>query len=68
MKSDIHKCPICDGTGKLEAPRHADRTAHARKVMAQALYEQGYSLRQIAALCGWKSVRSAAVAVQDRGR
>lgn len=33
--------------------------------MALALRAQGYSLRQIAKLCGWKSVRSAANAVKN---
>jgi hypothetical protein len=62
-KPTPHTCPICKGTGRLEPPRHADRTAEARRVMARALHAEGYSLRQIAKLCGWKSVRSAAQAV-----
>jgi hypothetical protein len=60
-----HTCPICAGTGKIEPPRHADRTAHARKIMAKALHQQGYSLRQIARLCGWKSVRSVVLAIKE---
>jgi len=31
--------------------------------MAVTLHQHGYSLRQIARLCGWKSVRSAADAI-----
>lgn len=60
------KCPICEGRGEIEEPRHKDfdETA-ARRTMAKALHAEGYSLRQIMRLCGWKSVRSAALAVDE---
>lgn len=63
-----HTCPVCKGSGKIEAPRHdadVDEKRRAKIVMAKALRGEGYSLRQIARLVGWKSVRSAAVAVAD---
>lgn len=62
-----HVCPICKGAGRIEAPKHdADAERRARVVMARALHGEGYSLRQIAKLVGWKSVRSAALAVADQ--
>lgn len=61
------KCPICQGSGKVEDPRAKgmDETA-ARRVMARALRAEGYSLRQIMRLCGWKSVRSASLAMEEQ--
>lgn len=64
-----HPCPVCGGAGFLdEGPRHADRSAEAKQIMAKALRAKGYSLRQIANLVGWKSVRSAHVAVSPDKR
>ena len=64
MKHERTPCPACHGKGYLD-PRHADRTPEAKRIMARALHAQGYSLRQICQLVGWKSVRSAAMAVRD---
>lgn len=66
MSERIATCPICKGTGILELPhRHGDDERRAKQIMAQALHQNGYSLRQIMKLCGWKSVRSAALAVKS---
>ena len=56
MKKTV--CPICNGSGKTDAPFHADTSAEAKQIMARALSAKGYSMRQIAKLCGWKSVAS----------
>ena len=51
-------CPMCSGSGVIDGPKHADTTPHARRVMARALRKEGYTIRQIMRLCGWKSTRS----------
>lgn len=60
------KCPICKGRGELKEPRvrFKDKAAE-KKAMAKTLREAGYSLRQIQGFLGWKSVRSAADAVES---
>lgn len=65
MKS-TRKCPICNGDGRIELGIHADDSPRARRIMARALRAQGYSFRQIAKLCGWKSPRSAVMAVESK--
>mgnify|MGYP001613475395 CR=1 FL=1 len=60
-----HKCPICNGRGTLDAPRHGNDLA-GKKIMARALHQSGYSLRQIAALVGWKSPRSVVEALRSK--
>lgn len=60
------KCPICKGRGELPEPRqHGRDRADEKKKMAKTLRDAGYSLRQIQDFIGWKSVRSAAAAVDD---
>jgi DNA-binding transcriptional MerR regulator len=59
------KCPICKGCGELPEPNKIARDrAEEKQAMAKTLRDAGYSLRQIQEFIGWKSVRSAAAAVE----
>lgn len=49
-------CPICEGTGKLKAPK--DKRAPTNRIMAELLKEQGYTIRQIMEFLKYKSPRS----------
>ena len=60
------KCPVCKGEGTLPEPRKVARDRYTeRRKMAKILRDQGYSMRQIQEFCGWKSVRSVQVALED---
>jgi hypothetical protein len=56
------RCPICNGTGQIEPPANQYDEQAAKRIMARALRDHGYSFREIMRLCGWKSPRSAALA------
>ena len=56
-------CPICNGAGSLPVGFHDDDRPKARRIMAQALANKGYSYREIMRLCGWKSVGSVSEAL-----
>ncbi len=58
------RCPICNGSGKIEHPKHTDER-ETKKIMAKALAAHGYSYRQIANLVGWRSPRSVQLALKD---
>jgi hypothetical protein len=59
MAKHLTKCPICNGTGKVEDPKHMDvDVIQVKKEMALKLHEKGFSLRQIQKALGYKSVRS----------
>jgi hypothetical protein len=53
------RCPVCNGTGKLETPKHreADMVEVNQKI-AKDLVNRGYSYRQVMRALGYKSVRS----------
>jgi hypothetical protein len=53
------RCPVCNGTGKLEIPKHreADMVEVNQKI-AKDLVGRGYSYRQVMRVLGYKSVRS----------
>ena len=57
------KCPLCKGTGKAP-PKFAAKKfdASTKKRVAQIMHGDGYSYREIAKACGWKSPRSAYLA------
>jgi hypothetical protein len=57
-------CPVCKGSGHLEKGWHDINEAQAKAVMARALIKDGYSYREAARLCGFKSVRSVQIAVK----
>ncbi len=46
------KCPICKGKGELEKPKHQEVN---NKIMANLLYKEGYSMRQIMRFLDYKS-------------
>ena len=59
------KCPVCKGKGELPEPRSTQRDKTAeRQRMVRILRDAGYSIRQIAALIGYKSPRSVALALE----
>lgn len=58
------RCPICKGSGDIEEPSGRMDEAKARRVMAKALRAEGYTIRQIMRLIGWKSPRSVMVALE----
>jgi len=61
------RCPICNGSGVLDRPKHgAIDDAAAKRAMARALHEHGYSFRQVMRLVGWKSTRSVSQALGER--
>jgi hypothetical protein len=55
-------CPVCKGTGQLPHPKLGLRTDEgagvALSIMAKALREQKYSLREIGKFLGYNSPRS----------
>jgi AraC-like DNA-binding protein len=55
QKQDI-KCPVCNGVGKIEkAGKTVEARKRRRKDIAQKLRSEGYTIREIAALMGYKS-------------
>lgn len=68
MKKQFRKCPICRGYGHIVAPK-ASRMGmmKLKREAAKVLHEQGYGVRQIQWLLGYKSPRSAALLVKESG-
>lgn len=50
-------CPICNGTGKIDKPAMINQMQQKINV-AKLLRDNGYSIRQIMNLMGYKSTRS----------
>jgi len=48
------KCPICNGTGKIELPKATDW----KKQAVKCLYKNGFGIRQIQRILGYKSPQS----------
>lgn len=57
MKKQEYKCPICKGTGVIESPNMPNDMQDKRSC-ANLLRNNGYSIRQIMKLMGYKSTRS----------
>lgn len=55
-KTNMRKCecPVCKGTGKIPVPINRD----LKKQAIQTLYKEGYGIRQIQRLLGYKSPQS----------
>ena len=61
-----YKCPICEGSGFVEDPRHARIDVfQVKKEMAIKLHGKGFSLRQIQKALGYKSVRSVHLIIKE---
>jgi hypothetical protein len=53
------KCPCCNGTGDIGEPKKKEiQVVEVKREMALKLREQGFSLRQIQKVLGYKNVRS----------
>lgn len=53
------KCPVCSGNGELTAPKNNTESRKRRKtIIAKKLREEGYTIREIMALMGYKSTTS----------
>lgn len=60
------KCPICNGSGKIEDPRSEalkKMSINLKKKAVIILHKEGFGLRQIQRLIGYKSPRSVAVII-----
>jgi hypothetical protein len=49
------ECPICKGIGEIENPK---KGVPNNKIMAELLYREGFSIRQIMRFLGYKSPHS----------
>lgn len=59
MVKQKERCPVCNGTGKLEIPKHREADMfEINKKIAKELIGKGYSYRQVQRALGYKSVRS----------
>jgi len=62
MNKINYKCPICNGTGKIEQPSLRKKEWNdAVKLAAKTLLENGYSIRQVQKLLGFGSTRTVAI-------
>lgn len=56
MVKEKVNCPVCKGHGKIDkAGKTVDARRRRRKDIAEKLRSEGYSIREIAALMGYKS-------------
>lgn len=55
------KCPVCKGKGKLNDPK----SSFDRKKATKILRDNGFSLRDIMTLLGYKSPRSVTKNLED---
>lgn len=56
------KCPICNGSGKIELSKaEKDNNVLFKKRAVKTLYKNGYGVRQIMRLLNYKSTRSVSV-------
>lgn len=58
---DVWCCPVCHGTGNIKRPHGMRKDMKLKRDHAKILRDQGYSIREIATIMGYKSPRS----VQD---
>jgi hypothetical protein len=59
MVKHKEKCPMCNGTGKTDPPKHREADmVEINKKIAKDLVNRGYSYRQVMRVLGYKSVRS----------
>ena len=56
------KCPVCEGTGKIENPKS---DIELKKQAVRILKKNGYGIRQIQRILGYKSPRSVQVILSN---
>jgi len=54
-------CPMCSGSGVITPPRNAQKMMDKKRIAAQLLKDEGYSIREIMRLLHYKSPRSVQV-------
>lgn len=65
MPKEKVKCPVCKGHGEIEkAGNQIAARQRRRKDIAQKLRSEGYSIREIMALMGYKSTNSVAILLE----
>jgi len=56
MQKEKEICPVCCGAGKItKAGNNIASKQRRRKLIAETLRAEGYTIREIAALMGYKS-------------
>ena len=56
MTKETQKCPVCHGSGEIDKAGSKTASRQRRKKnIARALRKEGYTIREIAALMGYKS-------------
>jgi hypothetical protein len=58
------KCPFCNGVGEIEAPEFKNKLLEEKRLAANTLREQGYSIREIMRIMKYKSPRSVHILIQ----
>ena len=67
MKKQKDKCPVCKGTGEIHGPNESIRDRQKRRSeIANKLRDTGYSIREIAALMGYKSPNSVFILLEKK--
>lgn len=57
-----NKCPVCKGKGELEKPKSTIKARQRRRSdIANKLRSEGYTIREIMALMGYRSPNSVAI-------
>lgn len=61
-KKETIKCPVCLGKGEVEKPSQNVQARKRRQSdVANTLRSEGYTIREIMALMGYKSTNSVAI-------
>lgn len=58
------KCPICKGKSEIEAPHLQQKMMRQKQDFVKILRKEGYSIREIMKVLGYKSPRSVAVLLE----
>lgn len=64
-KQQIEKCPVCKGSGSLPKARQTIESRQRRRSdIANKLRGEGYTIREIMSLMGYKSPNSVAILLE----
>jgi len=67
MKHQKIKCPVCKGVGEVSPPSDKIKERQRRRSdVANKLRNEGYSIREIAALMGYKSPNSVFILIDKK--